>query len=86
MGLGSDTCFKIFVGYIPISFLARPNGIKPAIHQFQANYRTFSFFRVYLLYLEIFLDDYFVSNIEKVDSVTLLRKDKLLNKTSLNMG
>jgi hypothetical protein len=37
---------------------------------------------------EIFADqdDYFVSNIEKVDSVTLLRKDKLLNKTSLNMG
>ena len=25
------------------------------------------------------LDDYFVSNIEKVDSVTLLRKDKVMN-------
>ena len=25
-----------------------------------------------------FPDDYFVSNIERVDSVTLLRKDKLL--------
>ena len=25
-----------------------------------------------------FSDDYFVTNIEKVDSVTLLRKDKLL--------
>jgi len=31
-------------------------------------------------------DEYFVSNIEKVDSVTLLRKDKLLNKMSLTMG
>ena len=31
-----------------------------------------------LLFLQI-LDDYFVSNIEKVDSVTLLRKDKVMN-------
>ena len=28
------------------------------------------------------LDDYFVSNIEKVDSVTLLRKDKLMTGTT----
>ena len=27
-------------------------------------------------------DDYFVSNIEKVDSVTLLRKDKLMTGTT----
>jgi hypothetical protein len=27
-------------------------------------------------------DEYFVSNIEKVDSVTLLRKDKLMNGVS----
>jgi hypothetical protein len=29
-----------------------------------------------------FADEYFVSNIEKVDSVTLLRKDKLMNGVS----
>ena len=29
-----------------------------------------------------FSDDYFVNNIERVDSVTLLRKDKLLTEIS----
>ena len=32
------------------------------------------------------LDEYFVSNIEKVDSVTLLRKDKLLIGSSWTIG
>ena len=30
-------------------------------------------------------DEYFVSNIEKVDSVTLLRKDKVMNGVSWSM-
>ena len=38
----------------------------------QVFYRGFTFFA----------DEYFVSNIEKVDSVTLLRKDKLMNGVS----
>ena len=35
-------------------------------------------YSVILSYNPIISDEYFVSNIEKVDSVTLLRKDKLL--------
>ena len=34
---------------------------------------------MYILPFLQILDDYFVSNIEKVDSVTLLRKDKVMN-------
>ena len=39
------------------------------------------------LYENIFLvsDDYFVSNIEKVDSVTLLRKDKVMSGVSWSL-
>ena len=33
-------------------------------------------------FLKLFSDEYFVSNIEKVDSVTLLRKDKVMNGVS----
>ena len=38
-------------------------------------------------YANIFLvsDDYFVSNIEKVDSVTLLRKDKVMSGVSWSL-
>ena len=35
--------------------------------------------------LLVFSDDYFVSNIEKVDSVTLLRKDKVMNGVSWSL-
>ena len=37
---------------------------------------------VYNLHLFPLSDDYFVSNIEKVDSVTLLRKDKVMTGIS----
>ena len=33
----------------------------------------------------LFTDEYFVSNIEKVDSVTLLRKDKIMNGVSWSL-
>ena len=37
-----------------------------------------------IIYLSL-TDEYFVSNIEKVDSVTLLRKDKVMNGVSWSM-
>ena len=44
-------------------------------------YTVLNFFFI-LYYIFNFSDEYFVSNIEKVDSVTLLRKDKLMNGVS----
>jgi len=93
---GSSTVVKVIQSASP----DQQDGINPEIRkrsygetsQFQEN------FEVYIQALisqcldanfldEVFndADEYFVSNIEKVDSVTLLRKDKVMNGVSWSM-